>query len=94
MFQMSFKQYPKDKGKMLAEIRRAFDAYDEDEIDDDIFLPLLHHYEEYSREERWLGQYHSRIDGDEIRDEFEANKSTLDRLGKKRTRRLEKILSH
>lgn len=87
-----FKRYPKDKQKMLDEIKRAFNAYDNDEIDDNVFLPLIAHYEEYSRDEGWLGSYHSQLEGDHLTDIFVANKATADRLGKKRTRRLEKIL--
>lgn len=89
---MMFKQYPKDKKKMLEEIKKAFDAYDNDEIDDEAFIPLLFHYEAYSRNEAWLGTYRGTIDSNNLTDTFVTNKATADRLGKKRTRRLEKIL--
>ena len=42
---VDFKQFPKDKGKMLSEIKRAFDAYDNDDIKDVDFINLIAHYQ-------------------------------------------------
>lgn len=81
-----FKQFPKDKGKMLAEIKRAFDAYDNDEIKENDFINLISHYQSYSDEEQWIGRYDS-IDG------FQIKKTTAIKLGQSRSKRLVKLLN-
>jgi hypothetical protein len=83
---MDFKQFPKDKGKMLAEIKRAFDAYDNDNIEDKDFIDLISHYQSYSEEEQWIGRYDS-IDG------FQIKQTTAVKLGQSRSKRLVKILN-
>lgn len=89
-----FKMYPKDKGKMVSEIRRAFDEYDADNISDVDFISLMQHYQEYSQDEGWLGQYEPDFRGGEPVNDFKVSRSTRDRLGKSRTKRLEKMLSN
>lgn len=83
---MDFKQFPKDKGKMLAEIKRAFEAYDNDNIEDKEFINLIAHYQSYAEEEQWLGKFDS-MDG------FQIKPTTAVKLGQSRSRRLVKILN-
>ena len=83
---LDFKQFPKDKGKMLSEIKRAFDEYDNDNIEDKDFIDLICHYQSYSDEEQWLGNFDS-TEG------FQIKQTTAVKLGQSRSKRLVKILN-
>lgn len=83
---VDFKQFPKDKGKMLSEIKRAFDAYDNDDIKDVDFINLIAHYQIYSEDEEWLGKFDS-VNG------FQLKESTAVKLGQSRSKRLVKMLN-
>lgn len=83
-----FKLYPKDKGRLISELKRAFDAYDADKMENVEFLKLIGHYRECSEFKKWLGQEESSPPG-----EFKVDASTKKQLGVQRSNRLELILN-
>lgn len=80
-----YKLYPKNKTRLIEEIIKAFDDYDEDLISDKEFIELIQHY-----------NYHNEnlTKHDSMYNEFTLDKAVSEKIGKSRTRRMEKILEY
>jgi hypothetical protein len=77
-----YKRYPKGKGRMIEEIIKAFDDYDNDELKDSDFIAFMAHYQN-----TFDIADHNFMNGNYDLDIKIANK-----IGKSRTERLEKML--
>lgn len=86
-----YKLYPKNKERLIQEIVKVFDDYDNDELHDDVFIYLIRHYQEYSDEEEFIGKY---LMDENFTNNFYVNSSFRRKIGKSRSNRLEKILSY
>lgn len=84
---MEIKMYPSTKEKLLSEVKKAFDAYDEDKLTNEEFIGYIHHF--VSIDDGALGHFSYQAD----RNEFQVASFAQSRLGKNRSRRLEQILS-
>lgn len=84
-----YKLYPKSKERLIEEIITAFDDYDNDKLEEEAFINLMHHYQSYSSDEKLIGEYYTSWD----KDTFRVNPQTKKRIGKGRSDRLEKILN-
>lgn len=81
----NYKLFPKDKDELLSEIKKIFDDYDKNRLNNKDFCELLYHYENnymesFCREDKDTG-------------EVKVTDSTKKRLGKNRSNRLEMVLN-
>lgn len=85
-----YKKYPANKDKLVKEIKKVFNDYDNDELKDSDFQMLIGHYYQFSADEKMLGEY--TMDAN-LNNEFNVNAATEKILGRNRSRRIEKMLS-
>lgn len=80
-------KYPRTKDQLFGEIKKVFNAYDSQELDDDALEGYLHHFAEID-DTHTLGNYTDNL----YALTFEASDFSKVRLGKNRARRMEHVL--